>query len=52
MDLESLSDLFADARKPGVIGMVALEDVDAAPPQKLLGALYRGRRAVTFEKTK
>ncbi|MBE5862114.1 MAG: hypothetical protein E7295_04605 [Lachnospiraceae bacterium] len=52
VDLESLSELFADARKPGVIGMVALEDADVAAPQKLVGALYRGRRAVTFEKTK
>lgn len=42
----SIGTFFRDVRKPGVIGMLVVDEAGQAQPQMALGALYRSRSAV------
>ena len=50
VDLPNVGELFVDVKKPGSIGMLALDNADATAPQKMIGAIYRSRKAVAFPK--
>ena len=47
--LPSVGELFADVKKPGLMGLLAVADADKAPAENMIGAIYRGRKAVVFE---
>lgn len=50
VDLPNVAELFADAKKTGLIGLLALDNADATAPQKVIGAIYRSRKAIAFKK--
>ena len=50
VDCSRVSELFGDARKPGLFGLLVIDGADQAQPQKLIGGIYRGRHAITFSK--
>ena len=50
VDLPNVGEFFADAKKTGLIGLLALDNADATAPQKLIGAIYRSRKAIAFKK--
>lgn len=42
----SVGSLMRDAKRPGVIGLLIVDEAGQAPPQAALGALYRSRKAI------
>ena len=50
VDLPNVGELFADTKKTGLIGLLALDNADSTAPQKVIGAIYRSRKAIAFKK--
>ena len=44
----SVSSLFTDAKKAGLLGLLVVDGAEKTKPQELIGELYRSRRAVIF----